>query len=90
MYLKYTDFLVRQGDYESAKRKLQRALKQNEENIDILNLLFHISYILVKENYSEYNMKEALSIADKITSIDSTAFNYPEERRDLENLANNR
>ena len=90
LYLKYSDFLIRQGDYASAQRKLNRALKQNPENLNILNLLFHIGYILVKENYSEYNMKETLAIADKIIAIDNEAFNYPEERTDLENMANNR
>ena len=35
-------------------------------------------------------MKETLAIADKIIAIDNEAFNYPEERTDLENMANNR
>ncbi len=90
IYLKYVDFLIRQEEYASAQRKLKRALKLNSDNLQVLNLLFHIGYILVKENCSEYNIKETLSIADKIMSIDSDAFNYPEERTDLESIANNR
>ena len=90
IYLKYSDFLEKHEDYESAKRKLQRAIKLDENNTKILNKLFHISYILVKQNSSEYNIKEALSIADKIIKIDNEAFLYPEERSDLENIANNR
>ncbi len=90
IYLKYADFLIRQEDYASAQRKLKRVLKFNANNVEVLNLLFHIGYILVKENCSEYNIKETLSIADKIMSIDSDAFNYPEERADLESIANNR
>ena len=90
VYLKYSDFLEKHEEYESAKRKLQRALKLDENNIEILNKLFHISYILVKGNTSEYNIKEALSIADKINKIDNEAFLYPEERSDLENIVKNR
>ena len=90
VYLNYADFLERNGEYESAQRKLRRALKYDENNVRLLNKLFNISYILVKENYSEYNMKETLSIADKIIAIDPESFNYPEERADLENRLNNR
>ncbi|MBR6099026.1 tetratricopeptide repeat protein [bacterium] len=90
VYLKYADFLIKHNDYESAQRKLNRALKLNENNIDVLNKLFHVGYILVKEKDSEYNMKETLAIADKIISIDNEAFLYPEEREDLENILKNR
>lgn len=90
IYLKYSDFLEKHEEYESAKRKLQRALKLEENNLQILNKLFHLSYILVKQNCSEYNVKESLSIANKILTIDNNGFLYPEERADLENIANNR
>lgn len=89
-YQKYADFLTKHQEYESAQRKLKRALKLDENNINTLNKLFHISYILVKENNSEYNVKEALSIADKIKSIDKDAFLYPEECTDLEKIIENR
>lgn len=88
VYLMYSKFLIAQQDYSSAQRKLKRALKFSENNTEILNLLFHVDYILVKENVSDYNIKETLSIADKIILIDSEAFNYPEEKADLENILN--
>ncbi len=90
VYLKYSDFLEKHEEYDSARRKLQRALKLDENNTKLLNKLFHISYILVKENSSEYNIKEALSIADRIEKIDNEAFLYPEERTYLESIVNNR
>lgn len=90
VYLSYSNFLIKHNEYESAQRKLKRALKFDENNLELLNLLFHVGYILVKENNSEYNMKETLTIADKIISIDKSAFLYPEERNDLDNIVNNR
>ncbi len=90
MYLNYADFLVKNEDYESAKRKLNRALKYDENNSDVLNLLFHIGYILVKDNWSEYNVKETLGIADKILKIAPDSFRYAQEKSDLEDLLNNR
>ena len=83
-YLKYSRFLIKIGEIDSAQRKLRRALKFDENNLEVLNLLFHTGYILVKENGSDYNKKETLSIADKIISIDEGAFDYPEERKALE------
>lgn len=90
VYLKYSDFLIKCKEYESAKRKLKRAQKLDETDTRVLNRLFKVGYILVKENDSEYNIKETLLIAEKINSIDSEAFLYPEERADLENMLNNR
>jgi len=86
LYIRYAKFLIDNKEYDSAQRKLRRALKFDENNLTVLNLLFHVGYILVKENHSEYNRKETLSIAKKILSVDSSAFNYPEECTDLENM----
>lgn len=82
-YIDYAQYLINKEDYAEAQRKLRRALKNNENNIDILNLLFHVSYVLVKENVCEYNVKETLLIADKIYSIDKEAFRYEDEKADL-------
>lgn len=90
VYLEYSKFLIKCNDFESAQRKLKRALKLDENNLNILNLLFHVGYILVKDKNSEYNTKETLAIADRIIAIDENAFLYPEERADLEKLVNNR
>ena len=85
-YIIYSEFLLKQGEAESAQRKLRRALKFDENNLKVLNLLFYAGYILAKDNPCDYNMKETLSIADKILSIDDNAFNYPDERAELESM----
>ena len=87
-YAAYANYLIEKGDYQEVQRKLRRALKVDENNIDLLNLLFHVSYVLVKDNVCEYNVKEALSIAEKIYSIDENAFQYAEEKNNLEKLIN--
>ena len=54
----------------------------------ILNKLFYVGYILVKENVCEYNVKETLAIADKIVSINSDDFKYPNEKNELSDMLN--
>lgn len=86
VYLKYADFLINNEEYENAQRKLRRAQKLSENNLDILNRLFHVSYILVKGNNCEYNVRETLSIGDKIKNINEGEFKYPNEYSDLRNM----
>ncbi len=81
VYMDYARYLISLNDYPNAQRKLRKALRLEEENEEILNLLFYISYILVKENICEYNVKEAIAIADKIKNFD-----YPELKADLEEI----
>ncbi len=83
-YLEYAKYLTSKGEYKEAQRKLRKAEKLEPQNQEILNLLFYTSYILVKENICEYNVKEAISIADKISE-----FEYPELRVELEELLKN-
>ncbi len=80
-YVEYAKYLISKNDYNDAKRKLTRAEKLEPFNQELLNLLFYTSYILVKENVCEYNVKEAISIADRINK-----FEYPELRAELEEL----
>jgi len=80
-YFAYAKYLISLNDFKDAQRKLRKAEKLQKDNQEILNLLFYTSYILVKENICEYNIKEAILIAD---SIDN--FEYPELRADLEKL----
>ena len=87
-YLEYAKYLTDTGAYQEAQRKLRRALKFDENNLDILNLLFYVSYILVKDNVCEYNVKEALSIAEKICLIDRDKFQYENEKNDLVKIIN--
>lgn len=87
-YIDYSLYLIDRSDFAEAQRKLRRALKNNENNLEILNLLFHVSYVLVKEKVCEYNVKETLSIADKIYSIDKESFRYEDEKADLVKIIN--
>ncbi len=82
----YAKYLISRGEIADAQRKLRRALKTDENNVEVLNLLFHVGYILVKENVCEYNVKEALAIADK---IDSNLFEYESEKAELVNILEN-
>ena len=85
-YIQYSQFFIKNNEIESAQRKLRRALKLKDDNIEILNLLFHVSYILVKQNNCEYNVRETLSIGDKIISIDENGFKYTDEYTELKNM----
>ena len=48
----------------------------------MLNLLFYCAYKLVKDNVCEYNIKEAISVANKIKNLGS--FEYENEEKELE------
>lgn len=88
-YIDYSNYLIQKNDYAEAQRKLRKAVKADENNIEILNLLFHVSYILVKENLCEYNVKEVIALGDKIISLNPEAFKYNDEKTELENILNN-
>lgn len=79
----YSKYLISRNDYAEAQRKLRKALKLDENNIELLNLMFYTSYILVKENLCEYNIKETMAIAEKIENIDPNLFEYPEQKAEL-------
>ena len=80
-YVNYINFLISKKDFLDAQRKLRKALKYYENDIDLLNLMFYVSYILVKDNLYEYNLKETLSIAQKIECLGE--FKYPEQKQEL-------
>ncbi len=84
-YRDYANYLISKGQYDEAKRKLRKALKNNDNNQSLLNLLFYVSYILVKENLCEYNVRETLEITDKIKP---ELFEYPEQKTELLNILN--
>lgn len=86
-YLEYAKWLIEVNDFADAQRKLRKAEKIDKNNIDILNLLFFTSYILVKENVCEYNVGEAISLAQKIKSIGR--FDYEREMAELEDILEN-
>lgn len=80
-YIDYAKYLIQKEKYADAQRKLRKVNKFEPDNVDVLNLLFHVSYILVKENVCEYNIKETIAIANKITNPD--LFNYKDELDEL-------
>ena len=88
-YIDYAKFLISEENFADANRKLRKALKETLQNIEILNMLFYVNYILVKENVCEYNIKETLDFERKIKSIDENAFKYPDKSAELAEMLNN-
>lgn len=79
----YSKWLMDVSDFADARRKLQKAENIDKDDCEILNLLFYSQYRLVKENISEYNVKEAISVAEKIRTLGGD-FKYEPEKQDLE------
>ena len=79
--MEYAKYLVSKNDFKDAQRKLRKALTIENNNNEILNLLFYVSYVLVKENVSEYNVKEAISIANRTNN-----FEYSDYKADLDRI----
>lgn len=86
-YMDFAKYLFSQNDYADAQRKLRKALKLDENNVEILNLLFYSCYKLVKDNVCEYNVKEAIGFAEKAENLGN--FIYPEEKSELTELLKN-
>lgn len=84
--INYVQWLINQNEYNEAQRKLRKALKFYPDNIELLNLMFIVSYTLVKENICEYNIRETLSIAHRIENINFDKFKYSEQKAELEIL----
>ncbi len=82
--LEYSKWLINISDFADAQRKLRKIQKLEPENLKVLNLLFFTSYTLVKENICEYNVKEAISLAQKIQNLGN--FDYEKEKAELENI----
>lgn len=89
-YIDYVKYLISKSEFADAQRKLRKALKNDENNIVLLNLMFNVSYILVKNAVCEYNVKEVLAIAEKIESINPDLFEYPEQKQELTNFLTKR
>ncbi len=82
--IEYSKWLIEIEDFADAQRKLRKADRISIDNTEILNLLFYTSYRLVKENVCEYNIKETISVAEKIKTLGN--FEYETEKIDLENI----
>lgn len=65
-FIDFAEYLISKEDFAEAQRKLRKALKVDENNLELLNLLL---CVLAKDNGSEYNRKEALQITRKIEEI---------------------
>lgn len=89
-YINYVNYLISKNDYNEAQRKLRKALKYIDNDSKLLNLMFFVSYILVKDNFSEYNVRETLSIADKIEKFGTDLFEYPRQKEELLTLLSER
>lgn len=83
-FLEYSKWLMSISDYAEAQRKLRRAEKLDDKDLETLNLLFYSSYRLVKDNICEYNIKETISIAEKAQLLGH--FEYENEKVELENI----
>ncbi len=85
-FVDYSKYLISKNEYSEAQRKLRKALKNLPKNVLLLNLMFYVSYILVKDNVCEYNVKETISFANTIEEIAPELFEYPEQKQELEKL----
>ena len=85
--LDYSQWLINVSDFEEAQRKLRKAQKLEDTNTLLLNMLFLSQYALVKKNVSEYNIKEAISVALK--AIEAGEFKYYPEKQELETMLEN-
>ena len=88
IYKNYAEFLIKIDEPENARRKLLKALKADEMNYEVLELLFNTGYTLAKKGDSEYNIKETIKIAEKLKSIDENTFKYSNECEELRNMVN--
>ncbi len=82
--LEYSKWLIELGDFADAQRKLRKVEKISPDNVEVLNLLFFTSYTLVKNNICEYNIREAILIADKVKALGQ--FDYEPQRAELESI----
>lgn len=83
-FIEYSKWLIKISDFADAQRKLRRAEKIDKVNLEVLNLLFFTSYTLVKEKICEYNIKEAIMLAQKVQAVGK--FEYEEQKLELENI----
>ena len=82
--------LMEQNDHKLAMIQIKKAFKMDPENIDSLNILFYLNYILAKENLYDYNINEAINIAEKIEKINPDLFCYNAEKEELEKILTGR
>ena len=86
-HIDYAQWLINVSDFEEARRKLKKALKLEPDNLDAINMLFLTQFTLVKKNICEYNIKEAISVADR--ALELGRFDYTPQKQELERMLAN-
>lgn len=86
-FIDYAQWLINVSDFEEAQRKLKKALKLEPDNILALNMLFLTQYTLVKKNICEYNIKVAISVAQR--ALELGKFDYMPQKQELEQMLAN-
>ena len=86
MLIGYARILIEQKDYKTALRKLRTASKIDDKNLDCLHAAFYANYLLAKENIYDYNVKEAIEIAEKIEKNYPDSFKYEKEKEELQGM----
>jgi len=86
-FIDYAQWLINVSNFEEARRKVKKALKLEPENVQALNILFFAQYTLVKKNICEYNIKEAISVADR--ALELGKFDYTPQKQELEHMLTN-
>ena len=80
-YKDFIEFYIENGDFENAKFKIKKVLKLFNEDTYFENLLFHVSFQLLNERSSEYNVKELIKLAEKLE--EKSSFLYADEKNAL-------
>ena len=80
----YGEWLINVSDFEEAQRKLQKAQKLAPISTKIVNMLFFTKYTLVKKNICEYNIKDAISVANR--ALELGKFDYMPQKQELEEM----
>ncbi len=83
-FIEYAKWLISISDFADAQRKLRKVEKLDSNNTELLNLLFFVSYTIVKDSNCDYNIKEAISLAEKIKNLGD--FNYEGEYAELKDI----
>ena len=83
------------ADTNKIKNVARTVIREKENGNDVVvvvSAMGHTTDYLVKmarENVCEYNVKEAITIADKIINISPDLFEYPEQKAELSKLLQN-
>jgi tetratricopeptide (TPR) repeat protein len=88
IYIRYSEFLIRQNNLETAKKRL-KTITDTMEDITLLNLYFKVLYSLAKQDGYKYNVEKAIETAELAEKIDSEGFQYKKEHEELKELLKN-